>query len=119
MNYILQIIIILLILLFFVKIIRDVRKGRLRSEYAVGWLLSIALMLILSIFPDITFFFAGVFKFQSPINLVYAIILFLLIVIIYSLMLRISRLEETTKDLVQEFALLEKERENEKGHADK
>ncbi|SEI97476.1 hypothetical protein SAMN05216514_10730 [Kandleria vitulina] len=92
--------------LFFVYIIKNVRKNKLRSDYAMGWLLLSIALLVLSIFPQIAYFVGGLFSVISISNIVFAAVLFMLIVLNYILFTKVSKLEEKQKNLIQEIAIL-------------
>lgn len=111
MSLILQIAMVLALLAFLIKVMKDVKKGKLRSDYALGWILVICAMLILAIAPQIVFFFSGILKIISSVNMVFAIIIFLLIILVYTLMCRVSSLEEKQKNIIQELALKNKREE--------
>lgn len=111
MSLILQVAMIVALFIFLIKVMKDVKKGKLRSDYALGWILVICAMLVLTIIPQIVFFFSSIFKIISSVNMVFAIIIFLLIILVYTLMCRVSSLEEKQKNIIQELALKNKREE--------
>lgn len=88
--------------------IRKIRKSKLQIEYALFWVAFSALLIILSLFPQITYWLASVFDIQSPVNLVFLIIIFVLIVKNFMLTIEISNIENRLKEFVQEMALKDK-----------
>jgi Uncharacterized conserved protein (DUF2304). len=100
--------------LCFLVLIKNVKKGNMRSDYAVVWILCSFTLLLLSIFPQIADFFASQLGIISTANMVFAIIIFLLIIMVYLLFTKVSWLEEKQKAIVQELAILNKRLEDEK-----
>lgn len=109
MTLILQLILITLSIFLFIILIRSVKKGKLRSDYALVWLLSSIALIIVAIFPQIAYFAADFIGVISTANMVFAFIILLLIIVVYTLFVRVSTLEEKQKNLIQHIAILEKE----------
>ena len=65
-------------------------------------------IIILSIFPQIAFFVARLIGVISTANIVFAAIIFMLIILVYVLFNKVSMLEEKQKNLIQEIAILKK-----------
>ena len=93
----------------FLILIKSVKKGKLRSDYALVWLLSSIALIIVAVFPQIAYFAADFIGVISTANMVFAFIIFLLIIVVYTLFVRVSSLEEKQKNLIQHIAILEKE----------
>lgn len=109
MTLTLQLILIILSVALFVILIKSVKKGKLRSDYALVWLLSSIILIIVAVFPQIAYFAASFIGVISTANMVFALIIFLLIIVVYTLFVRVSTLEEKQKNLIQHIAILEKE----------
>ena len=58
MSLTLQILLIIATVLFFIILVKNVKKGKLRTDYALAWILCSIALIILSIFPQIAFFAA-------------------------------------------------------------
>lgn len=114
MSILLQLSMILALFIFLIKVIKDVKRGKLRSDYALGWIAAICIMLLLALIPNIVFFFSRILNVISAVNMVFAIIIFLLILLVYALMCRVSALEEKQKNIIQELALQVKREESKK-----
>jgi len=87
-----------------------IRKKRLREEYAILWLFTGAVVLILSLWPEffLSQFFAkltGIFYLSAIV--VVAFLFLLLIVLHFSVV--ISKLTNQNKELAQSYGLLELE----------
>ena len=109
MSLTLQITLILMSILLFLILIRNVKKGKLRSDYAIGWIICSILLIIVSIFPQIAYFGAKVLGVISTANIVFAFMILMLIILVYVLFSKVSILEEKQKNLIQELAILKKE----------
>lgn len=62
-----------------------------------GYYVSIALIIV-AIFPQIAYFAANFIGVISTANMVFAFIIFLLIIVVYTLFVRVSTLEEKQKN---------------------
>ncbi len=114
MSVQLQVALIVLTILLFLYLIGNVRKGKLRTDYAVGWIFSSIALIIVAIFPQIANFGAKLLGVISTANIVFAFIIMLLIILVYVLFEKVSILEEKQKNLIQEIGIL-KEKNNLKG----
>lgn len=74
------------------------------------WIVFSFVLMVIGVFPGIAMFFAKVVGVQSPVNFVYLVVIFLLLLRTFMLTIRISFLEEKVKNLIEEIAI----RENEK-----
>ncbi|WP_297668656.1 DUF2304 domain-containing protein [Thomasclavelia sp.] len=109
MSLTLQITLILMSILLFLILIRNVKKGKLRSDYAIGWIICSILLIVVSIFPQIAYFGAKILGVISTANIVFAFMILMLIILVYVLFSKVSMLEEKQKNLIQELAILKKE----------
>lgn len=108
MSLTLQILLIVATILLFIILVKNVKKGKLRTDYALAWILCSIDLIILSIFPQIAFFAARIIGVISTANMVFAAIIFMLIILVYVLFSKVSTLEEKQKNLIQEIAILKK-----------
>lgn len=97
-------------------VITRIRRAKMQIENAVFWVLLSALLIILALFPPIIYFFTGLFGMQSPANLLFLIVIFLLLMKEFSMSVHISSLEEKLKTLAQDIAIERKDREKENGN---
>ena len=91
--------------LTFLYIMRLIRKSTVRIEDTFFWIFFAILLIILSLFPDLAYHIAHRLGFQAPINLVYVVIIFVLIVNQFAMSLKISRLTIKQKELTQQVAI--------------
>lgn len=90
-----------------VFILRRVRKAQVQIEDTVFWLIFSAGLLLLSIFPQAAFWASRMLGFQSPINLVYLLIIFVLLVKQFFMTIRVSQMDSKLRSLAQKVALNE------------
>ncbi len=105
----LQIFVALSIFLMAAAIIRMVSKKKIDLPYAIGWLLLLLLGLFIDIFPGILYRLSAFIGVRLPVNMIFMVSLFMLIMAAYLLTAAVSRNVERTKRLTQEIALLQRE----------
>ena len=91
-------------------ITRKLRKSQIQVMDTVFWIGLSVIFIILSIFPDIASVFSVFIGFQAPVNFVFLLMIFLLLIRCFLLSIRISQLEEKVKNLVEELAIREWDR---------
>ena len=89
----------------FLFIMRLIRKSTVRIEDTFFWIFFTLILIILSLFPDTAYHLAQMVGIQAPINLVYVVIIFVLIVNQFAMSLKISRLTIKQKELAQQVAI--------------
>lgn len=85
--------------------VKKIRKSQMKIEYAMYWFLFALLIIILGFFPEIGIWLAGLIGVESPVNLVYLIIIALLIAKIFSMNIKLSQLENKITSLTEEMAI--------------
>ena len=104
----LRIILIILILLSLLLFFHRIKGQKLALQYSLSWLILLAVLLLVTIFPDILGVLSGAAGFELPINMVFFLGFVFILLIIYNLTSAISRMANEIKDLTQRLALLEK-----------
>ena len=89
-------------------ILRKIRKNKVKMEAAIFWIFFAAILLILAIFPEISYKLCQIFGIMSPSNLVFLVIIFLLAEKIFTLSIIVSQLEDKIGILSAEVALRSK-----------
>ncbi len=85
--------------------LRRIRKSQVQIEDSVFWLLFSGALLIISIWPQIIYRISYMLGFQSPMSMVYLLIIFVLLIKQFFMTLRISQLDAKLRSLVQTIAL--------------
>ncbi|WP_294378991.1 DUF2304 domain-containing protein [uncultured Clostridium sp.] len=110
MSNFLRITLIVVSILTFLYIARKLKKSQLQVMDAFFWIVFSFVLMVIGVFPGIAIFLAEIVGIQSPVNFVYLVVIFLLLLRTFMLTIRVSFLEEKVKNLVEEIAI----RENEK-----
>ena len=108
MSLSIRIILILVSVLTFILLMRRIRREKLLISDAVFWILFSAGLLILSIFPQIVIWVANLLGFVSAANLILVLIIFVLLLKMFSMSLHISHTDCKLRQVIQEMAILEK-----------
>lgn len=114
----LRIILIVSAILLFLYMIKKIRQSKMKIEHTIFWLFFSVILIIMGIFPRIVYIVSKWMGFQSPVNLVFLMIIFILIVKNFLATLQISQLENKVDNLVQ-YVAIEKKHDNEKKVFDK
>lgn len=86
-----------------------IRKSKVQIEDSIFWVLFSLILIVFSVFPKVAYVLSDLVGTQAPSNFIFMLIIFLLIVKVFSMTVRISQLESRLKDLVQKIALDELE----------
>lgn len=91
-----------------------IRKSKMQIEDSLFWLFFSAALIILSIFPEIAFWASRKLGFEAPINFVYLVIIFLLIIKQFFMAVKISQMDNQIRILTQRVALNQEEAQRDK-----
>ncbi len=104
----------LLLIMAFITLfymIYKIRKSRMMVGYAVFWVVFSLALIVMALFPQICEWAARLLGVQSPANLVFAFIIFILLIRLFAVSAELSTLESKLKELSQYIALKEAEKE--------
>lgn len=90
------------LLLFMLK---KIRQSKLKIEYVIFWFCFSSVLVLMGIFPKAVSKISGILGFQSPVNMVFLIIIFILIVKLFFNTIQISTLENKVDSLAQQIAI--------------
>ncbi|GGD87515.1 DUF2304 domain-containing protein [Paenibacillus nasutitermitis] len=93
------------IVCFFV-LVNLIRKYRLELKYSMLWLFIMLVVLILSVFPNAFVLISNVMGIEMPVNALFLLVSFILILIMFSLTATVSRSTIKIKEMSQEIGLL-------------
>ena len=93
-----------------VYIMKKIRKNRVDIDHAIFWILFSGILVLVSIIPEAITWAADLFGFLSPANMVFLLVIFLLIIKLFSVTIKLSALENKIKSLTQYIALVEKQK---------
>ena len=84
---------------------KKIRQSKLKIEYVVFWFVFSVTLVFMGIFPQIISKISNVLGFQAPVNLIFLVIIFVLIVKLFFNTLQISALENKIDNLTQQIAI--------------
>ena len=108
MNIKLRISLIFALVLFFFLVFHLLKRKRINIKYSLLWLLTGIGMLIPVLFPYLLngmFLFLGI---SDPLNGLFSLLFFFVLILIMSLTAIVSRMNEKNREIIQTIALLEK-----------
>ena len=95
-------------------ILRKIRKNKVKMEDAIFWIFFAGILLLLAIFPEISYELCRIFGIMSPSNLVFLVIIFLFVEKIFTLSIIVSKAENKKIDKVDEKETFFEQEEAEK-----
>jgi hypothetical protein len=82
------------------------RTRRIREKYAGIWIAMASAVVVLGLFPQVAFWLSDLVGVETPVNLVFAVAFVVLLLVCIQLSTEVSNLEEETRTLAEEIALL-------------
>lgn len=95
------------VVLFFSLIFILLKKNRIELRYSILWFFSGFVMLLISIFPEILNWFSNLVGINIPANALFAVTIFIILMLMLAFTSVISREKQEIIRLVQEMAILE------------
>lgn len=86
-------------------IMHKIRRSKVRIEDSIYWVLFSMILIVFSVFPQVAYWLSDLVGTYSPSNFIFTLVIFLLLVKIFSMTVRISQLETKLQELVQKIAL--------------
>lgn len=106
MNIRLQVIMVVASLFFLIFVIIMVRNKKIELKYTLTWLLTGLIFIILALFPGILKYLSVLMNIKEPVNTLFLSIIFLMLLIIFTLTVAISRNANRVKTLAQEIGII-------------
>ena len=113
MTLVFRVILIVVSLFTTYYILKRIRQSKLQIEYAIFWILFSGVLIVFSLFPWLVSMFTRMIGMQLPVNFIFLLFIFVLMVKLFFMTIELSTLENKVKDLTQELALGEKARADE------
>lgn len=104
----LQVLLLIAVIIYFVIILYLMQKGRIQTQYALVWLLSAVVLLVVAVFPQIIYCLSDLVGIELSTNFIFFIAGVFAILILLSLTVIVSKFTERLKRITQTQALLEK-----------
>ena len=105
MSGALRILMILGAVFLMVFMIKKIRQAEVKIEYTVFWIIFSGILALMGIFPQLFYWVSELLGFQAPINMIYLVIIFVLIVKLFLISVQISQLENKVDSLTQQVAI--------------
>lgn len=105
MSAILRVFIIIGAFCLLIYILKKIRQSKLKIEYTIFWILFSLVLVLMGIFPKVFYFISRIIGFQAPINMIFLVIIFVLIVKLFLTSMQISKLENKVDSLTQQIAI--------------
>jgi len=87
-----------------------IRASKAQIKDSVFWIFFSVLLLAFAVFPGVTRWFSLRLGFQSPINFVLLAVIFILVIQLFFLSMKISRLDAKLRELTQRIAIDRKDK---------
>lgn len=114
MSVLLRILLIAGAILLLVFMLNKIRQARMKIEYTVFWVIFASILIIMGVFPTLFYAISDFIGFQSPISMVYLVVIFVLIIKSFFMTIHISQLENKIDNLVQQVAIEKKKNDAQK-----
>lgn len=114
MSIYLRIILVVISMLSMINILKRVRKSKLQIEYSIFWIVFSILLILVAIFPQPMFTLAQILGIQSPANMVFLFVIFILLIKLFNMTIEVSQLQYKQQELVQKIALDENKKTEKK-----
>lgn len=111
MSILLRILLIIGAVSMMVFMLNKIRQARMKIEFTVFWIGFASVLIIMGVFPQIFYWISDFIGFQSPISMVYLVVIFVLIIKSFFMTIHISQLENKIDNLVQQMAIDRKMKE--------
>ncbi|WP_158372262.1 DUF2304 domain-containing protein [Cellulosimicrobium cellulans] len=113
----LTIISIVVCLALVLSLLHLLRTRRIREKYAAVWIVLTLAVVVIGVFPGLAFWLSDLVGVQTPANLLFALASLVLLAVCIQLSTEISTLEEESRTLAEEVALLRLEMRQHLTHA--
>lgn len=107
MTFVFRIVLIVGSLLTLISIVKKIRNSKMQIENSIFWIVFSALLLLLSLVPQIAELITDLLGIYSTVNCIFLIVIFILLLHQFMQSVRISQLENKIKALTQEIAVRE------------
>ena len=114
MSIYLRIILVVISMLSMLNILKRVRKSKLQIEYSIFWIVFSILLILVAVFPQPMFVLAQILGIQSPANMVFLFVIFILLIKLFNMTIEVSQLQYNQQELVQKIALDENKKTEKK-----
>jgi len=112
----LRVTLIIVSVLALIYIINRIRHSKVNINDTIFWIVFAVLLILISVFPMIIFFFAGLLGIQSPQNFLFLLIIGIMMLRIFTISVKVSVLQDKLTALVQKTAIQDFKEDKEKNN---
>lgn len=105
----LRVLLIIMSVFTFAFVIKQIRKNKIEIGESLFWIIISIILIVISVFPQITGFFTKLLGIQSPSNFVFLVAIFIVMLKLFTLSIDVAKLKQKLKSLIENVALKEKE----------
>lgn len=114
MSITLRIILIVCSVFTFIFAINRIKHSKLKIEDSIIWIIGTIVLILMSVFSGLVEWISIQLGFMSPVNFVFIVVIFFLLVVAFNYSIKMSILNEKIKNLNHYIALKEYEDKNKK-----
>lgn len=107
MSYYLRSILLCASVLALIYVFRKIRKAQIQLQDSLFWIFLSVVFVVMGAFPQLVYALTRLVGFQAPVNLIFLMMIFILLIKVFLLSIKISQLENKLDNLVQELAISE------------
>lgn len=105
MSYYLRLLILFASIITLFYVLRKIRKAQIQIADSLFWIFLSLVFVIMGAFPQVVYWLTRLMGFQAPVNLIFLVMIFILLLKVFSSSIKISQLENKLDSLVQETAI--------------
>lgn len=101
----LRILILLASIVTLFYVLRKIRKAQIQIVDSLFWIFLSFVFVVIGAFPQVVYLLTRLMGFQAPVNLIFLVMIFILLLKVFLSSIKISQLENKLDSLVQEMAI--------------
>lgn len=106
MSLFLRILLVAISFLTILFVLKKIRRTQLYIDDAIYWIVCSLLLFVISLFPQIAIFAADLLQVESPANLVFLVMIFMILIKLFNVCIDLSVQRSRLNRLVQKLALM-------------
>ena len=89
----------------FIYVFRCIRKEKMKDDESFYWIIAAGVLVLLAVFPEIITELAWALGVESPVNLVFLIVVFMLILKLFFMDRKLAALRHQTTEMIKKTAI--------------
>ena len=115
MSDLVRIVLIIGAVFTFLFVLKGVKKAKFKAQETFFWLLISFLFVLLGVFPGIADWLSKKLGVMSPINLVFLVVIFLLLIKVFTMDRKLAKTEHQLTEMTQKIAIDRLNQESKEG----